>query len=76
VKQLVTVHRCADRHADLHARGFAETREVEVTAGPLAQAVCEALKQLDLPEGRYAITIDWPFEAEAEQEATAEGVFV
>jgi hypothetical protein len=73
MNQLVTVHRCADRHADLHAREFAETHEVEVCAGPPAQVVSEALEALDLPEGRYSITIDWPYEPEPEQERAAAG---
>jgi hypothetical protein len=62
--QLVTVHRCADRHADLHTREFAETHEVVVPAGPPHRVVASALAPLDLPVGRYAVTIDWPFDQE------------
>jgi hypothetical protein len=67
--QLVTVHRCADRHADLHSRQFAQAHEVTVAAGPLARVVGAALERLDLPVGRYAITVDRPFDADAEAEA-------
>lgn len=37
-------------------------QKVVVSAGSLADVVNEALSQLDMPEGRYTITVDWPFE--------------
>lgn len=62
MNQTVTVTRIADRHDDLHKRRFAETEQISVPAGPLADVVSRALEKVPMPEGSYVITVDWPYE--------------
>lgn len=63
LQQTVAVTRVADRHEDLHRRHFAETEVVTVPAGPVAAVVATALGELDMPQGKYVITVDWPHES-------------
>lgn len=63
--QMVTVHRVADRHADLHQREFAETRIATVEAGGLGEVLAAALGALQMGEaepGKFIISTDWPHE--------------
>jgi hypothetical protein len=65
MKQLVTVHRVADRHADLHEREFAETRIATVEAGDLGDVLAAALIDLEMDgaePGKFIISTDWPHE--------------
>ncbi len=65
MKQTVTIHRTADRHAELHRRQFAETREATVEAGDLADVLDAALDVMEMSDaapGQFTISIDWPHE--------------
>jgi hypothetical protein len=61
--QSVVVTRLADRHADLHTRDFADSFEVVVPAGDLADVLLAAAGQADgRGVARYSLTISEPFE--------------
>jgi len=62
--QTVTLTRLADRHATLHGRAFAETREIVVGAGALSDVLAQAARATDLPLGRYSITVSEPWDSE------------
>jgi hypothetical protein len=65
--QAVTIHRPADRHADIHKRQFARTCEAVVPAGSAATVVEAALSVLNMHEveGRLTLSISDPFEGES-----------
>lgn len=63
MKRLVTIHSVADRHADLHRRQFAVTRQVEVPNGEpvcIFNAAVEAA-EIDL-NGKFIVTVEEPHE--------------
>jgi len=63
LRRIVSVTRAADRHADLHEREFAETREATVPDGPLPDLVADALRAVAFEGGaRFVITVEEPHE--------------
>ena len=66
-RQKVTLHRVADRHADLHGREFGECIEVTPTLDEVLSAL-QGLGFIDPSIGAYTLTIDWPYDCEATDE--------
>jgi hypothetical protein len=60
--QTVIVTRLADRHADLHGRDFAESVEVVVSSDGLGAVLSSTAALVDLPIGRYSITVSEPWD--------------
>lgn len=66
--QAVVVTRLADCHATLHDRDFAESREVTVPRGSLADVLRATAEQVsDLDVARYSLTIGEPFDVEGDR---------
>lgn len=67
MKQLVTITRRADRHADIVARDYASSYQVSVTAGSLVFVLSQVAADLEslgvrLTEGAYEISVSDPYE--------------
>lgn len=62
--QTVVVTQLADRHATLHERDFAQSTSFVVKSDDLGAVLTQAGRCVQMPAGRYSISISEPWDDE------------